>query len=65
MRLEDVDHLFEAGGITGGVLTKSGRLADRRQVIEMENHAQVENKSETGSAGSRVGQEIYEHEEKV
>ncbi|KIW56375.1 hypothetical protein PV05_05040 [Exophiala xenobiotica] len=65
MRLEDVDHLFEAGGITGGVLRKGGRLADRRQAIEVEHHGQAENKSDTASAGSRVGQEIYEHDEKV
>ncbi|KIX96707.1 uncharacterized protein Z520_07426 [Fonsecaea multimorphosa CBS 102226] len=63
MRLEDVDHLFEAGGITGGVLSKSGRLADRRQDIEVANHAQAENKSESGS-GSEIAQEVYEHQEK-
>jgi hypothetical protein len=64
MRLEDVDHLFEAGGITGGVLTKGGRLADRRRDIEVANHVQVENKSDSGS-DPREGVEIYEHEEKM
>lgn len=34
MRLEDIDYIFEKGGITGGVLSKSGRFADRRHDIE-------------------------------
>jgi len=38
MRLEDIDHIFEGGGITGGVIGKNGLLNDRRKDIERENH---------------------------
>lgn len=68
MRLEDVDHLFEAGGITGGVLSKGGRFADRRRDIEVANHGQLENNGQVevkSDSGSRLEQEAYEHEEKV
>ncbi|KAK4949872.1 hypothetical protein LTR10_011714 [Elasticomyces elasticus] len=68
MRLEDVDHLFESGGITGGVLNKGGRLADRRRDIEVANHGQVESNGQVESKsdiGSRLEREMYEHEEKV
>ena len=64
MRLEDVDHLFEAGGITGGVLKKGGRLADRRRDIEIANHGQIENKTDSGSE-PQDGEEVYEHQGKV
>jgi hypothetical protein len=38
MRLEDIDHIFEGGGITGGVIGKNGLLNDRRKDIEREQH---------------------------
>lgn len=30
LELEDVDHLFEAGGVTGGVLRSRGKTVQRR-----------------------------------
>ena len=38
MQLEDIDYIFEKGGITGGVLSKGGRFADRRHDIEDAHH---------------------------
>lgn len=65
MRLEDVDFLFEAGGITGGVLGKGGRLADRRGDLEEAHHRhdmleQTNEKSGSGSLNGSSG-ETYEH----
>ena len=68
MRLEDVDFIFETGGITGGVLSK-GRVADRRGDIEHIHHQRadlgVENKSsDSDSSSPAEPTEIYEHREK-
>ena len=63
MRLEDVDYIFEAGGITGGVLSKGAHFADRRHDIE-EAHHHGEIKSESASSTSPTP-EIYEHREKL
>lgn len=52
MRLEDIDHIFEAGGITGGVIGKNGLLADRRMDIERAIHAPGEVKTTSPSSGS-------------
>ena len=42
MRLEEIDYIFEKGGITGGVLSKGGRVTDRRIDIEQAHpHADV------------------------
>jgi hypothetical protein len=61
MRLEDIDHIFEKGGITGGVLSKGGRFADRRHDIEEVYH----HSPPVGSSSqSPAASEIYEHEEK-
>lgn len=38
MRLEDIDYIFEKGGITGGVLSKGGHFTDRRRDIEEVHH---------------------------
>jgi hypothetical protein len=61
MRLEDVDFIFEKGGITGGVISKGGRFADRRQDIEAVHHSGV---VEATSSSSEKG-DIYKHQEKV
>ena len=62
MRLEDVDYIFEAGGITGGVLSKGAHFADRRQDIE-EAHHHDDIKSESASS-TPPAREVYEHREK-
>ncbi len=49
MRLEDIDHIFEGGGITGGVIGRNGLLNDRRKDIERENHLQNEIVKTSGS----------------
>lgn len=70
MRLEDVDFIFETGGITGGVLSKGGRVADRRGDIEHIHHrradlgAENEKSSDSGSYSPTEPIEIYEHREK-
>lgn len=38
MRLEDIDYIFEKGGITGGVLSKGGNFEDHRADIERGRH---------------------------
>jgi hypothetical protein len=63
VRLEEVDHLFEAGGVTGGVLKKGGRFADRRQDIEVAHQIDLKNESATDS-GTQLAHEVYEHPEK-
>ena len=56
MRLEDIDHIFEGGGITGGVIGKNGLLNDRRKDIERENHLPNEGVKTSGSPiSSSVG----------
>ena len=64
MRLEDIDYIFEAGGITGGVLSKRGRLIDRRRDIESTYHHNAELKGSDTESGSPAAPEIYEHAEK-
>lgn len=49
MRLEDIDHIFEAGGITGGVIGKNGLLRDRRLDIAREHHENVFTDQKDGS----------------
>lgn len=61
MRLEDIDHIFEAGGITGGVLSKSGRAIDRRIDIEGTYHEDAEIKVSGPGPMPQVVSEIYEH----
>ncbi|RHZ70696.1 hypothetical protein CDV55_101537 [Aspergillus turcosus] len=65
MRLEDIDHIFEAGGITGGVLSKSGRAIDRRTDIEGTYHHNAELKISGSGSDPQVASEIYEHSEKA
>lgn len=64
MRLEDIDYIFEAGGITGGVLSKSGRVIDRRTDIEGAAHHNAELDMAESGSGSQAASEIYEHPEK-
>lgn len=65
MRLEDIDHIFEAGGITGGVLSKSGRAIDRRIDIEGTYHDDAGMKVSGPGSEPQVASEIYEHSEKT
>ena len=49
--MEDIDHIFEKGGITGGVLTsKGGRTVvpnQHRQVVGLQAEGKAENQSGT------------------
>ena len=64
MRLEDIDYIFEADGITGGVLSKRGRLIDRRRDIESTRHHNAELKGSETELGSPAAFEIHERAEK-
>ncbi|CAL5867988.1 uncharacterized protein PFLUO_LOCUS2211 [Penicillium psychrofluorescens] len=68
MRLEDIDHIFERGGITGGVLSKTGRVVDRRNDIEGAYHRAIQ-PGEQNLSGfnppSQFASEIFEHQEKT
>ena len=58
MRLEDIDHIFEAGGITRGVIRMNGLPADRRKDIERAIHAPGEIVMTSPSSGSEKGDSI-------
>jgi hypothetical protein len=62
MRLEDIDHIFEGGGITGGVIGKNGLLADRRKDIERNTHLPGEITVSSPSSGSEKA-DSFEHVE--
>jgi hypothetical protein len=65
MRLEDIDHIFEGGGITGGVIGQNGLLNDRRKDIERDNHLQSEVIKATPSMGSGKDDSIDHVEAKI
>lgn len=68
MRLEDIDHIFEQGGVTGGVLSRTGRAVDRRNDIEGAVHRAIqpgELESTGSNSPSQVASEVFEHPEKA
>lgn len=65
MRLEDIDFIFDKGGITGGVLGKGGRFADRRVDVENAHAHGVLAEPEEQSQGTESPKVEMVYQEKV